>query len=66
LADAHGRGEVVDGVHAFEGLADGVGVADVADDQLDLVVEIVGAAGVLAVDLRAEVVQGTDPITGEE
>ena len=43
LADAYGGGEVVDDVDAAEDFAHAIGVADVADDELDLSGEVVRA-----------------------
>jgi hypothetical protein len=67
LADADGGGEVEDGVDVVEGGFEGLAVADVADEEFDVFVEVVGAGGVLAVDLRRQIVQSADVVAvGEE
>jgi hypothetical protein len=58
LADADARGEVDDGVDPVDRLGDGGRIADVAFDQLDLVVEVGGPLA-LRMDLRVEPIECT-------
>src|SRR5687767_10627361 len=67
---------VPDGVDAFDRAADGVGVADVAVDQLDVLVEVprplavaparACACATAAVDLRAQEVERADLVVVSE
>jgi hypothetical protein len=50
------------GVDAVECARDRVGIADVAGDQLDIVIEVIGTALVVAVDLRIEVIKYADSV----
>ena len=52
-----------DAVDTVERPFDGGGVADVAADELDVVVEVVGTAVLVAVDLRIEIVEDPNAIT---
>ena len=63
LADTDGGGEVVHRIDAIEGAPDRIGVAHIATYELDVVVQIVGPSGVVAVDLRRKHVERAHLVT---
>jgi hypothetical protein len=65
LADADGRGEVIDGVTALEGARARLDVADVAAHELGPGVQVARAID-LAVDLGIEVAQDPDLVPEPE
>src|SRR5205085_1634748 len=66
LPDADACGEMKDGVDAVERAFDGGDIANVAGDELDVVIEIVGTALIGAVNLWIEIVENPDAITTAE
>src|SRR5581483_1741148 len=67
LADTHQGGKVEHGVHALEGADELPGVADIAVEQLDLGVEVIGASAGGSMDLRGKAVENAYVITlGEQ
>jgi hypothetical protein len=63
LPDAYAGREVDDGIDSLKCAGDRVGIADVARNELDVIVEIVRSAPLFAVDLRLQIVEDADMVT---
>jgi hypothetical protein len=66
LADADPGREVEDGVDTLEGSANLVLVPHIADDEVDLVVQVIGRLATGPVNLRVEIVEGANVVTLRE